>query len=452
MELEFLGATGTVTGSRYLLRAGGARVLVDCGLFQGLKHLRLRNRAPFPAADAGFDAVVLTHAHLDHSGYLPLLARNGYAGPVYCTPATAELCGILLPDSGHLQEEEAEYANRRGYSKHHPALPLYTRADAERSLELLRPVPFDVDTPVAPGVSLRFSRAGHILGAASARLSAHGRAVLFSGDLGRPSDPVLLPPAPPQAADYLVVESTYGDRRHPTEDPRAALAAVVRRTVARGGVVVIPSFAVGRAQTLLVLLSALRSEGAIPSVPVFLDSPMAADATRILLRYPDEHRLGAAECAAAKDSVTIVRDVEGSKAIDRRRGPMIVISASGMATGGRVLFHLERFAPEPRNTILLVGYQAAGTRGEALQAGARELKMHGGYVPVRAEVVMLEGLSAHADADEIVAWLRRAPAPPRRVFVTHGEPAAADALRGRIEEELRWPASVPRDGEAVRLG
>ncbi|MBX6364281.1 MAG: MBL fold metallo-hydrolase [Gemmatimonadetes bacterium] len=451
MELEFLGATGTVTGSRYLLRAGGARVLVDCGLFQGLKHLRLRNRAPFPAADAGFDAVVLTHAHLDHSGYLPLLARNGYAGPVYCTPATAELCGILLPDSGHLQEEEAAYANRRGYSRHHPALPLYTRTDAERSLELLRPVPFEVDTPVAPGVTLRFSRAGHILGAASARLSAAGRAVLFSGDLGRPNDPVLLPPAPPQAADYVVVESTYGDRRHPTEDPRLALAAVIRRTAARGGVVVIPSFAVGRAQTLLVLLSELRSEGAIPPVPVFLDSPMAADATRILLRYPEEHRLRPPERAAATDSVTIVRDVEGSKAIDRRRGPMIVISASGMATGGRVLFHLERFAPEPRNTILLVGYQAAGTRGEALQAGARELKMHGAYVPVRAEVVMLEGLSAHADADEILAWLRRAPAPPRRVFVTHGEPAAAEALRRRIAEELRWPASVPRDGETVRL-
>ncbi|HET9983284.1 MAG TPA: MBL fold metallo-hydrolase [Longimicrobiales bacterium] len=451
MDITFLGAAGTVTGSRYLLRAGGARILVDCGLFQGLKQLRLRNRAPFPEPPAGLDAIVLTHAHLDHSGYIPLLARNGFAGPVYCTPATAELCGVLLPDSGHLQEEEAAFANRRGYSKHHPALALYTRADAERSLELLRPVPLDAETPAAPGISFRFSRAGHILGAASARVSAEGRAVLFSGDLGRPDDPVLRPPAVPQPADYVVVEATYGARRHPAEDPRAALAEVIRRTAARGGVVVIPSFAVGRAQSLLVLLGALRAEGAIPALPIFLDSPMAADATRILLRYPDEHRLSAAECAAAMDPVTIVRDVEGSKDIDRRHGPMIVISASGMATGGRILFHLERFAPEPRNTILLVGYQAAGTRGAALQAGARELKMHGAYVPVRSEVVMLEGLSAHADADELLAWLCRAPRPPRQVFVTHGEPVAADVLRHRIEEELRWPARAPLDGESVTL-
>lgn len=451
-RLTFLGATGTVTGSRYLLESGGARVLVDCGLFQGYKQLRLRNWAPFPVDASTIDAVVLTHAHLDHSGYLPKLVRDGFRGPVFCTAGTEALCRLLLPDSGHLLEEEAEFANRHGYSKHHPALPLYTELDAERALRRLRPMEVDVPFEPVPGLQVRFRRAGHILGAASALVRHGATRVLFSGDLGRPDDPVMRAPMPPDACDVLLVESTYGNRRHADVDADAELGAVLARVAARGGVTVIPAFAVGRAQTLLHLIDRLKQRGVVPrSLPVYLNSPMARDATALMQRFRDDHRLDDAQCRALKTSATIINSVEQSKALNRQRGPMVIISASGMATGGRVLHHLVAFAPDPRNAIVLSGFQAGGTRGASLAAGADTLRMFGREVPVRAEVVQLRGTSAHADADELLDWMRAMPAPPARTFVTHGEPDAADALRARIGHELGWEAAVPELGAGVDL-
>jgi metallo-beta-lactamase family protein len=452
MRMTFLGATGTVTGSKYLVEAAGARVLVDCGLFQGLKELRRRNWGPLAVDPRSLDAVVLTHAHIDHSGYVPALVRDGFSGPVFSTAATRDLSRILLPDSGHLQEEEARRANKYGYSKHTPALPLYTRADAVASLESFRAVEFDVPASVAEGVRITFSPAGHILGAASVRLEAAGQSVVFSGDLGRPEDPILRAPAPLGRTDYLVVESTYGNRRHASEDPSTLLADVIRRTAARGGAVVVPAFAVGRAQTLLYLIRRLKDARKIPDLPVVLDSPMAIDATGIFCRYLSEHRLTEDECRRMCATARYVETVEESKKISASRYPMIVISASGMATGGRILHHLKAFAPDPRNGILLVGFQAAGTRGEALASGADEIKVHGAYVPVRAEVTRIDGLSAHADADEILRWLDDVEVPPQQTFVTHGEPAAADALRRRIEERPGWRCRVPEYLERVDLG
>ena len=451
MRIAFLGATGTVTGSKYLVEAGRARILVDCGLFQGLKELRRRNWAPLGVDPRSLDAVVLTHAHIDHSGYVPVLVRDGFTGHVLATPATVELCRLLLPDSGHLQEEDARRANKYGYSKHTPALPLYTRADAETALERFRAIEFAAPATLADGVTVAFSPAGHILGAASVRLEAGGRSVVFSGDLGRPEDPIFRAPAPVRRADDLVIESTYGNRRHPPADPAVLLAEVVRRTAGRGGVVVIPAFAVGRAQMLLHLIRRLKDAGEIPDLPVFLDSPMAIDATHIFCRFLGEHRLAEDECRRLCATARYVRTAEESKKISASRYPMIVISASGMATGGRILHHLKAFAPDPRNAILLAGFQAAGTRGEALAHGADEIKIHGSYVPVRAEVAQIDGLSAHADAPEILEWLDHFEAPPRTTFVTHGEPAAADALRRRIEERPGWHCRVPEYLERVAL-
>jgi len=450
MHLTFLGAADTVTGSRYLLETSKSKVLVDCGLFQGLKHLRLRNRAPFPVPPSELDAVILTHAHLDHSGYLPVLVRDGFRGPVYVTAATRDLCGILLPDSGRLQEQEAELANRYGYAKHHPALPLYTEADAKRALERLVVVERDRDHP-AGDLSFHMRRAGHILGASSVQVTDGRVVVAFSGDLGRMADPLLFAPEPVPHADYLVVESTYGDRLHPLDDPQEVLGGIIRGTAARGGVVVIPAFAVGRAQSLLYHIHMLKERGRIPGIPVFLDSPMAADATRILQQHADEHRLTVDACAAVCQTAKIVNSVDESKAIDRRVGPMVIISASGMATGGRVLFHLERFLPDRRNTVILVGYQAAGTRGDTLARGEKQVKIRGKYVTVGAEVTVLHGLSAHGDYGEMLQWMRGFERPPRVTFVTHGEPRASDAFRRHIQEDLGWDARVPEHGERVRL-
>lgn len=443
MDIQFLGATGTVTGSKYLLRAAGKRILIDCGLFQGYKQLRLRNWAPLPFDPATIDLVILTHAHLDHSGYLPLLVKHGYRGAVLCTAATAELCGILLPDSGHLQEEDAQYANRHGFSKHHPALPLYTQKDAQESLLQLEAIGFDRTVNLAPGLDLRLLRAGHILGAAMAEFHCGNRAVLFSGDLGRPNDLLMKPPAPVEHADYLVLESTYGNRRHEQTDPLHLLADVVNRTAARGGVVIIPAFAVGRTQVLLYAIHLLKSARRIPDLPVYLNSPMAIDATGIYRQYRLEHRLTEEQCKAMCAAAKPVTSVEESKALNNRRGPMILISASGMVTGGRVLHHVKAFAPDPRNTILLSGFQSGGTRGAAIAAGAETVKIHGEYVPVRAEVATLNNLSAHADSVETLEWLRHFSRPPRRTFITHGEPPAADALRRSIEEKLNWQCCVP---------
>jgi metallo-beta-lactamase family protein len=443
LKIQFLGATGTVTGSKYLVQAAGKRILVDCGLFQGYKQLRLRNWAPPPVDPKSLDAVVLTHAHLDHSGYLPLLARNGYKGPVLCSAATADLCRILLPDSGHLQEEDARYANRRGYSKHHPALPLYTEEDAKRCLKQLKPVELERRLTVSPGVELQLRPSGHILGAAMVELRSGGRALLFTGDLGRPNDLVMNPPASVEQADYLVTESTYGNRQHDPRDPLEPLADVVTRAAARGGVVIVPAFAVGRAQTLLYAIHLLKSANRIPDVPVFLNSPMAVDATNIYHRHRTEHRLTVEQCKAMCSAGKFVTSAEESKSLNNRSGPMILISASGMVTGGRVLHHLKAFAPDPRNAIVLAGFQSGGTRGAAIAGGAESVKIHGEQVPIRAEVVMMSNLSAHADRTETLDWLRRFSRPPRKTFITHGEPAAADALRQSIEGELKWPCVVP---------
>ncbi len=451
MQLTFLGATNTVTGSKYLLHVDGQKVLVDCGLFQGFKQLRLRNWTPLPIRPDEIDAVILTHAHIDHSGYVPLLVRDGFTGPIYCSHATRSLLEILLPDSGRLQEEEARFANARGFSKHRPALPLYTEADARTSLASLVPVDFEEARALSKSVTFRFKPVGHILGAASVHLTTPSGRIVFSGDVGRPNDPIMNAPEVPDEADWLVVESTYGDRRHPDVDVESELADAVNAVTHRGSVMVVPAFAVGRAQALMLHLARLKKDGRIPNVPVYLNSPMATDATRVYHSYRREHRLSVEECAAMCGVAKIVNSVEESKALNRRSGPMIIISASGMATGGRVLHHLKAFAPDPRNMILLTGFQAGGTRGAALAAGAENIKIHGQWVPVRADVRQLQGSSAHADADELLAWMRKFSRRPDRVFVTHGEPNAADRMRHRIENELGWSCAVPDYRETVEL-
>ena len=449
--LTFLGATGTVTGSKYLVTAGSKKLLIDCGLFQGFKQLRLRNWEALPFDPAGIDAVILTHAHLDHSGYLPLLVRDGFAGKIYATPATRDLCRILLPDSGYLQEEDADYANRHHFSKHAPALPLYTREDAERSLRSFRAVEFGSAFDLGEGATFQFIPAGHLLGAASVSLACRGTSLLFSGDLGRYHDLLMNPPSDIRRADYLVVESTYGDRLHDPDDPTKILAEVINRTAARGGVIVIPAFAVGRAQAVLYAIYLLKEKGAIPDIPVFLNSPMAIEATGLYDQHPGEHRLNPDQCRAMAAAAHQVQSVEESRRVNALRDPMIVVSASGMATGGRVLHHLKAFAPDPRNTILFTGFQAGGTRGASMVGGAKTIKIHGEQIPVRAEVVLLDQLSAHADAGEILDWLGRFEAAPRQTFITHGEPAAADALRRRIEEKLHWRCRVPDYLESATL-
>ena len=451
MKLAFLGAAGTVTGSKTLVTVDGKQLLVDCGLFQGYKNLRSMNWEDFPFDPGQLDAVVLTHAHLDHSGALPLLVKRGFRGPVFATPSTIDVCGVLLPDSGRLQEEDAEYANRRQRSKHTPALPLYTEEDADRALRQLRPLPFDERAGSIAGMGLRLRPAGHILGASSAELTAGETTVLFSGDLGRPDDLIMRAPAPIAHADYIVAESTYGDRLHDASNAELLLAQVIQRTAARGGIVVIPAFAVGRAQSLLYAIYRLKQRAEIPDLPIFLNSPMAIDMTDIYHRHRSEHRLSVEECRGMFQVATMVRSTEESRALVARRQPAVIVSASGMATGGRVLHHLKALAPDPRNAIVFAGFQAGGTRGGRIVAGEPSIRIHGEDVAVNAEVVSLPGMSAHADAQQIVQWLKTAPKTPRGIFLNHGEPAPADALRQRIERELGWPASVPRLGQVVEI-
>ncbi|WP_151445633.1 MBL fold metallo-hydrolase RNA specificity domain-containing protein [Lacisediminimonas profundi] len=452
MQIRFLGATNTVTGSKTLLTYDNKHVLVDCGLFQGYKQLRLRNWDPLPVDPSSIKAVILTHAHLDHSGYIPLLVRNGFRGRIYCSEATWDLCKILLPDSGYLLEEEAAYANRRGFSKHHPALPLYTEADAEHSLKSFEPVKFGKAFEV-DGLEVRFSRAGHILGAASALIRHGDTSIAFSGDLGRPNDAIMAPPETIAQADYVVVESTYGNKPHLATDPMEELGRIVRETAARGGVTVIPSFAVGRAQIIMHYLYMLKQSGGIPSgLPVYLNSPMAVNATETYIRHSSDHKLTHEQCRAIWDSVKIVTSVEESIALNLRRVPMVIIAASGMATGGRVLHHLKAFVGDRRNTVLFAGYQAGGTRGAAMLGGADAIKIHGEYYPVRAQVEQIDNLSAHADSSEIIDWLKGFSTPPRQVFITHGEPDAADTMRRQIEEQLHWRCRVPEYLESFTIG
>jgi len=451
LRLSFLGGAGTVTGSKFLVEHDDRRLLVDCGLFQGFKTLRLRNWAPFPVDPRLIDAVILTHAHLDHTGHLPLLVKQGFAGPVFCSESTTEFCRILLPDSGHLQEKDAEYANRHAFSKHKPALPLYTLEDAIRALDRLVPIAFDQSQEVPGGATARLRRVGHILGAASVQLDWAGTRIVFSGDLGRYGDATMLDPVPVEHADYLLVESTYGNRRHDKRDPEDALDEIIGETVARGGTVVIPAFAVGRAQSLLFHLHRLKARGRLSNVPVFLDSPMAVDASEVFCRHLQDHRLTARECRDACAVAQYVRDVEESKALTANPMPKVIVSASGMATGGRVLHHLKHYAPDARNTILFAGFQAGGTRGAAMVAGAEHIKIHGQHLPVRAAVRNLEMLSAHADAAEIMRWLKGFRKAPRTTFITHGEPTASDTLRHRIEEELGWSCLVPEHGQQIDL-
>lgn len=452
VSLTSLGGAGTVTGSKHLLEHEGRRLLIDCGLFQGQKELRLKNWQPLPVKPSSLDAVVLTHAHLDHCGYLPRLVREGFRGPIYATPATIDVARLILTDSAYLQEKDAEFANRHGFSKHHPALPLYTRTDAEAALERFRPVGFHEKISMTGGFELMFRRAGHILGAATAELQAGDLSILFSGDLGRYGDAIMHDPEPVAQADYLVVESTYGDRIHPDVDPAEALGEVVERTVRRGGTVIIPSFAVGRAQSLLYHLWQLKQAGRLELVPIYVDSPMATDATELLHQHRADHRLAPDICSEVCATATYVRDVAASKQLSANRMPKVIVSASGMATGGRVLHHIKAFGGDPRNTILFSGFQAAGTRGRAMVDGQRQVTIHGGWIDIRAEVADLEMLSAHADANEIMRWLTAFRKPPREAFIVHGEPSASDALKQRIEAELGWKCSVSQMGGRRELG
>lgn len=449
--LRFLGAADTVTGSRFLVSTGRSRVLVDCGLFQGYKVLRDRNRARFPIPPASIDAVVLTHAHLDHSGYLPALVRDGFRGPIYASEGTTELCRIMLMDSAHLLEEEARYATGRRWSKHEHPSPLYTKTDAARALQLFHVLTEDAVHPVTDDADVRLVPAGHILGAMGARVTVGARTVHFTGDLGRSGDPLMRAPHPLEPADIVVAESTYGNRTHSPERPEVLLGEVVRRVAGRGGVVLIPAFAVGRTETILLHLSRLRDRREIPEVPVYLNSPMALDVVDVYRRHPGEHRLTPAELDRMYSVAAPVRSVDESKLLNLRGGPMVVISASGMLTGGRILHHLRAYGPDRRNAVVLTGFQAGGTRGAALRDGARMLRIFGADVPIKAEVVSIDSMSAHADADEMLAWMRPVTTPPDSVFVVHGEPAAADTLRARITRELGWRARVPEHLERVPL-
>lgn len=446
MRLTFLGATGTVTGSKYLLEDGTQNIMIDCGLFQGLKELRLRNWDEPPVDPLKMNALLLTHAHLDHSGYIPKIVKNGFKGPIYCSEATFDLCKILLPDSGYIQEEDAERANRYNYTKHKPALPLYTKQEAEDCLQYFKPVDFGRPHRLGDNLSFTLYRAGHILGASFIRVTdGSGTSILFSGDMGRLNDPVMKAPAQIQDADYLVVESTYGDRLHDKSDPAGDIEKVVNQTAGRGGTVVIPAFAVGRAQALMYYIYKLKNEGRIPkNLPVYLDSPMAINASELLCKHLNDHRLPKNMCMDVCGIANYTRTTEESKAIDQSNNvPKIIISASGMATGGRVLHHLKHYVGDKRNTILLAGFQAAGTRGDRLARGETEIKIHGQMWPVRAQIIKMDNMSAHADYSEILTWMENFSSPPRKVFVTHGEPEAAKAMQEKIKEKFGWDAVVP---------
>jgi metallo-beta-lactamase family protein len=458
--LRFLGAAGTVTGSRFLLRHGSARTLVDCGLFQGPRSLRQRNWQPFPVNVQDLDRIVLTHAHIDHTGFLPRLVRQGFRRPVLASHATCDLLQLLLPDAGRLQEEEARWRDRKGLSRHKPALPLFSEDDARAALDLLRPVPYDQIIDLGEEVGLRLLRAGHILGSALVEFRwpepGPQSTLLFSGDLGRPGQPILKDPAPVRAAGVLVLESTWGDRTHPRDDPLQDLERIIRRALDRRGVVLIPSFAIGRTHRLLYLLHELQEAGRIPPLPVFIDSPMAISAVPLYCRHVEEHdltmrALTAEECPLLLPNLRMMRTVEQSKSLNDLNGSAIIISASGMATGGRIVHHLRRRLADSRNTVIFVGYQAQGTRGRYLQEGARTIRIYGDEIPVRARIETLTGLSAHADAEEILGWLEKFDYAPSMTYLVHGEPESCHALAGLIRQRLRWETTVAEESLEVRI-
>ncbi|HET7789775.1 MAG TPA: MBL fold metallo-hydrolase [Gemmatimonadales bacterium] len=456
--LQFLGAAGTVTGSMHLVTAGGSRVLLDCGLYQGLKDLRQRNWGTRLVDPGTVRAIVMSHAHIDHSGYLPLVVQQGFRGPIYCTAATADILGVVLPDAAHLQEEDAERANRHGYTRHRPALPLYTSADAAAALKLLQTRRYETAFPVAPGITALYRRAGHIMGSATIELSLAGpppSTLVFTGDLGRYDRPILLDPEPVPAADVLLLESTYGDRAHPAGDDQE-LARIVNDTAKRGGALLIPAFAVDRTQELLWMLRRLEDQKKIPVLPVYVDSPMANAVTGIYEKHPEEFDADMRAEARTGDPLetrrcTMVSSTEESKKLNGVRGPVIIISSSGMASGGRILHHLALRLPDPRTTVLLVGYQAAGTRGRTLQDGGKTVRIFGQEVTIAARVESLHGLSGHADRDEIVRWLGGFTRPPKVTYLVHGEGESAKSLAAYLTQKLRWTVKVAADGETVPL-
>ncbi len=462
MRVTVLGAGRCVTGSKYLLEWKNFHALVDCGLFQGPAQHRRLNWKPLPFPAQRIDVVVLTHAHIDHTGYLPRLVRQGFRGPVYCTPPTRALLGVLLPDAAHLQEEEARYANKEGYSKHRPALPLFRVADARAALKLLEPVPFGSWTEIHPGVRFRYHRQGHILGAAAVELETKvgggkHRSVYFSGDVGRYGVPILREPEPYPGSDVLFVETTYGDRLHDAAEPYAALADEISAAVARGGVILIPAFAVDRTQEILYILHELMADGDIPELPIWLDSPMGIQATALYTRFTEEHDAEMREYFSNQQNPIFPPNLQvtptsaESKKLNRVRGPAIIISASGMATGGRILHHLKLRLPDSSTTVIFVGYQAEGTKGRRLVEGEREIKVHGQWVPVRAHISSMTTFSAHADAEELLVWLRRRERDPSQVYLIHGEYPAQQVFANTLHEELGWETRIPELGEMITL-
>ncbi len=453
-SLTFLGAARTVTGSKHLLELDGHRVLFDCGMFQGLKQLRQRNWAALPVPADSIHAVVLTHGHLDHTGWLPRLVAAGFKGKVYCTGGTRDLSQLILPDAARIQEEDARHANKHGFSKHHPAMPLYTEQDAAAALARFTTCEFETKIQVSDQLEVEFINAGHLLGSAfvlATRRGNGGGRVLFGGDLGRYGRPVLPDPSPGVETDVLLVESTYGDRRHPPDDDGAAIAEVVQDTVARRGKLIIPSFAIGRTEEMLYWLFRLEDQKRIPKLPIYVDSPMALEGIEYYKRRADELDPELAALRRAHPRFTAVESADESKRVVQTPGPAIVIASSGMATGGRVVHHLFAELPYERNTVLFVGYQAAGTRGRQLIEGAHHIKMYGQHVPVRARIAKVNGMSSHADADEIIKWLRTFPRAPKMTYLVHGEPVAQNALQARIQTELSWSVEIPNHGQTVEL-
>jgi metallo-beta-lactamase family protein len=451
MKIKFLGGAGTVTGSKYLLTVHDRKILVDCGLFQGVKNLREKNWQEFPVDAASIEAIILTHAHIDHSGYIPALMKAGFKGKIFCSGATFDLCKVLLPDAGYLQEEDARYANYKKFSKHSPALPLYTEADARRSLGFFVPVSTNQEIEISDDIKATFTPVGHILGACAVRISALGKSITFSGDVGRQNDLVMYPPQAIAETDYLVVESTYGDRKHEETDAFSFFEDIINKTSKRGGIVLIPSFAVGRTQINLHIIQLLKAQKRIPDLPIYLNSPMAISATEIFCHHHKEHKLSDEQCRLIDEGTHYVHTPEESVELNASKYPSVIISASGMASGGRVLHHLKSLLPYHQHSIVFIGFQAPGTRGDALVNGAAEVKIHGEYYPVKAQIYHNGSLSAHGDYSEIISWLKQSDIHPKSVFVTHGERSAADSMRLKLKDAFGWKVCVPDAGEEQEL-